>query len=299
VANPRAGADRAPELLAKINERLRSSFELDIVLTLGPGDAAQATESAARDGYERVFVAGGDGTLNEAVNGVGRVPGALERTIFGVIPLGTGNDFARALDVPLELDAALELMVKEVEPALVDLGKMGERWFANVSAGGFLAEVSQRVDPDLKSWAGTMAYLIGGAFTIFDFEPLRGVMHFSGHRRSFEASLFAVCNSRLQGGGKLIAPHAMLDDGLLDVCMIAPMPALEFVALLTRVAKGDHLQDDRVVYLQTDSVVFEFDRPVLVNTDGEVVTGSVCRYEVIRNATRFVAGRQWASVTLP
>lgn len=295
MANPRAGADRAPELLAKINERLRSAFDLDIVLTVGPGDAANACERAAREGCERLFIAGGDGTLNEAVNGVGRVQGALRRTTFGVIPLGTGNDFARALDIPLELDPALELMVKRQQPALVDLGKMGDRWFANVSAGGFFAEVSEKVDPDLKSWAGTVAYLIGGARTLLDFEPLRGVLRFSGHERVFQASLFAVCNSRLQGGGKLIAPHALLDDGMLDVCLIAPMPALEFVALLSRVASGDHLHDERVVYLQSESVEFEFDTPVLVNTDGEVLRESVCRYRVIRKATQFVAGKAWCT----
>ncbi|MCA1613630.1 MAG: YegS/Rv2252/BmrU family lipid kinase, partial [Acidobacteria bacterium] len=223
IVNPVSGSDSGPEYLQAINERLRAAVgDLDIVMTVGGGDAADAAEAAAREGYGRVFVAGGDGTLNEAVNGVSRVPGALARVTFGLIPLGTGNDFATALGLPEDVDAAVQILIagRTVE---VDVGALNGRRFVNVSAGGFIAEVSDAVDPRLKSVAGKLAYLVGGAQVLFEFEPVRARVSATGaggetEARELDLHLFAVCNSRQVGGGRLIAPSALIDDGLLDVC---------------------------------------------------------------------------------
>src|SRR5204863_3998868 len=87
---------------------------------------------------------------------------------------------------------------------------------------------------------------------------------------------FAVCNSRLIGGGRLIAPHAVADDGWLDVCLIHAMPALEFVALLRRVSSGDHVDDDRVTYFRTQGLELVFDRVIRINTDGQVLEADRC-----------------------
>lgn len=98
VLNPVAGTDAAPEYLTLINDRLRQDGDtLDIVITVAAGDATRAAEQAVRDEYDRVIVAGGDGTLNEVLNGVGAVSGGFAKVTFGLIPLGTGNDFATAL----------------------------------------------------------------------------------------------------------------------------------------------------------------------------------------------------------
>ena len=101
---------------------------------------------------------------------------------------------------------------------------------------------------------------------------------------------FAVCNSRLIGGGRLIAPHAIVDDGLLDLCVIDAMPTVEFVALLRRVSAGEHVDDARVHYLQTARITLDFERPVNVNTDGEVLEAKRCVYRVLPGAARFFAG---------
>ena len=101
IVNPAAGTDAALAHLDSISRRLRAAFgSLDIVITAGEGDAAALATAAAEDGYEQLFVAGGDGTLNEAINGVARVPHGLDTVTFGVIPHGTGNDFAHALGIP-------------------------------------------------------------------------------------------------------------------------------------------------------------------------------------------------------
>jgi diacylglycerol kinase family enzyme len=101
---------------------------------------------------------------------------------------------------------------------------------------------------------------------------------------------FAVCNSRLIGGGRLIAPDAVIDDGLLDVCLIEGMSALEFVALARKVAQGQHVADPRVSYFQASAIDLDFERSVNVNTDGEVFSVSRCEYRVLPKAARFFAG---------
>lgn len=291
IANPVAGADRAPDELVALNERLRPAVgDLDIVLTTAKGDAARAAEQAVREGYDHLFVAGGDGTLNEVLNGVAAVPHGLERVTFGLLPLGTGNDFAHAIGVPEDLDGAVDVLARG-ELAAIDVARLDERRFVNVSAGGFVAEVSDAVDPALKSIAGKLAYLIGGAGALLEHEPHEFVVTIDDKPPfSVRASFFAVCNSRLVGGGRLIAPYALVDDGELDVCIVEAMRTLELVGLLTKVSAGEHVADERVRYFRAKRIEIRSQPPFKVNTDGEVIETTHCRYSVARRAARFLAG---------
>ena len=291
ILNPVAGTDSATEHLTLINNRLRERVgAVDIVVTVGPGDATQVAARAVRDGYDHLFVAGGDGTLNEALNGVGSIPDGFDRMTFGVIPLGTGNDLATALGFPENIDAALQLLL-ESRAVRVDIGQLNDRFFVNVSAGGFIAEVSDTVNPQLKTVAGKLAYLIGGAKVVFQYESVRTRLEHApaGIASDMSLNMFAVCNSRLIGGGRLIAPYAIADDGLLDVCLVETMATADFVALLTRVSTGGHVSDDRVTYFQTAELDLSFDRPIKVNTDGQVLEVDRCSYRVIPRAGRFLA----------
>ena len=154
IVNPVAGSDEGAEHLPVINARLRTMVDhLDIVMTTGEGDATRAASQAVAEGYGTIFVAGGDGTLNQALNGVASVPGGLARTIIGVIPIGTGNDFARALGFADDIEDTLDLLASST-PAAIDVGVVNGHHFLNVSAGGFIAEVSDAVDARMKSVAG-------------------------------------------------------------------------------------------------------------------------------------------------
>jgi diacylglycerol kinase (ATP) len=179
IVNPVAGSDRGADLVAGLNEQLRRHFgDLDIVITTAEGDARRAARHAAEYGYERVFVAGGDGTLNEALNGVCDVSGALSQVSFGIVPIGTGNDFAAILGIPPDLEAALAAFAAG-HVQLVDVGRLNGEHFVNVSAGGFIAEVSDAVTPQMKTIAGRLAYLLGGAQTLLTHDPQLA----SGRRR--------------------------------------------------------------------------------------------------------------------
>ena len=296
IVNPRSGTDSAPYVLETINRRLRERVGMmDIVMTVAEGDAATAAVLAVGDGVDHLFVGGGDGTLNEVLNGVASVPGGLAAVTFGLIPLGTGNDFATALGVPEDADAAITQLF-DVPAAAVDVGRLNDRFFVNVSAGGFMAEVSDAVNPQLKSIAGKFAYLLGGAQVALNYEPVQATVRVSGTTESRLLHTFAVCNSRLVGGGRLIAPRARMDDGLLDVCLIEAMPTVEFLALLRRVSSGEHLDDPRVTYVQTgDDIELVFERPTNVNTDGQVLEVRRCAYSVMPRAATFLGSRSEAA----
>jgi diacylglycerol kinase (ATP) len=305
IVNPVSGTDAAPDVLTAINRQLRERIgQLDIVITTAEGDATQAAEQAVRDGYDHLFIGGGDGTLNEVLNGVARLDG-LSQVTFGVIPLGTGNDFATALGLPADISDAIEALFGS-EAAAVDIGRMNDQYFVNVSAGGFIAEVSDAVNPQLKTVAGKLAYLIGGAQVVLTYEPVRaqllgvesaatpptaGAQNQAPLPSTMALHTFAVCNSRLVGGGRLIAPHATIDDGRVDVCLIEAMPTVDFLALLKRVSGGEHVDDKRVIYFQTAALELVFDRVIKVNTDGQVLETDRCRYSVLPRAARFLRGR--------
>jgi diacylglycerol kinase (ATP) len=296
IVNPVSGGEAAPDALPLVNERLRSRFgAVDIGLTVGPGDAAALAREAAEGGYDHLFAAGGDGTLNQVLNGVAEAD-ALGSVVFGVLPLGTGNDFAAGLGMPSSVEDAVEMLLV-AQPEAVDVGLVNGVHFVNVSAGGFIAEVSDAVTPELKSLAGRLAYLIGGAQVLLDYDPPRAEILSPGGAhgtRSMSLHAYAVCNSRLVGGGRLIAPDALIDDGLLDVCLIEAMPTMEFLGLLRRVAAGEHVEDPRVSYFRTASLELAFDRRIKVNTDGEVLEADRVRYEVRPRAARFLAHRSMA-----
>ena len=291
IANPSSGREQAAAHAQAIAAGLRRSYSgLEVLFTTGDGDAEEAAAQAVADGCTTIFVAGGDGTVNEAVNGV-VAAGALERVRFGIVPLGTGNDFATALGIPPEVEAALETLLGGRETR-VDLGRVNGRTFLNTSGGGYIAEVSVNVTTHLKTIAGRLAYLIGGAQALLEYEPVRATVRAEpgALRLGLGLYAFAVCNSRLIGGGRLIAPEAIIDDGLLDVCLIEAMTAMEFVALARKVADGEHVNDPRVRYVQAATVSLEFEREIHINTDGEVLSASRCEYSVLPKAATFLCG---------
>ena len=291
VLNPSSGRERGAEHVELLTTKLKHRYDdVTIVVTSGDGDAERAATIAVADGCDALFVAGGDGTLNEAMNGL-VTAGGLAEMVVGIVPFGTGNDFAAALGIPLETEPALEILLEGRERA-VDLGEVNGRVFVNTSGGGFIADVSAAVTPQLKTIAGRLAYLIGGAQVLFEFEPVGASVTLSPGPVQVSRSLyaFAVCNSRLIAGGRLIAPNALIDDGMLDVCLIEAMSAIEFVALARKVADGEHVKDPRVLYYQAQSVRVELDRAVHVNTDGEVFEDTRCDYRVLPGAARFLVG---------
>jgi diacylglycerol kinase (ATP) len=290
IVNPAAGSDEGINIAGQATKRLRERFgDVEVFVTSGEGDARAAAREAAADRCDYLFVAGGDGTLNEALNGVSDVPQAMAAVTFGIVPIGTGNDFATALGIPDQVEAAIDVLARGSSRP-VDIGRVNGTFFVNVSAGGFLAEASEVVTGPLKTIAGKLAYLIGVARVLLNHEPIETTCRTPSKLQVVRLETFAVCNSRLVGGGRLIAPDALFDDGELDVCLVADMPAIDFVNLLHKVSDGDHVTDARVSYFRTRELELRFNRQVKVNVDGQVFETDHCSYSVLPRASRFLTG---------
>ena len=296
IANPKSGADRAALLLPLINERLRTIVdELDITITTRIEDAEGAAARAVADGYDAVYVVGGDGTLNGVMRGL-MIDGVMPQIPIGIIPTGTGNDFAKALGLGDVAEAALEFLLDR-RVVDVDLGMLNDRPFANTSAGGFIADVSGTVTEGLKDVTGRLAYVIGGARALFGTEPFSARLFVdpqpdvpSEPTATLEVQMFAVCNSRFIGGGYVIAPGALIDDGLLDVLVVPRMSMLEFVSVLQGIAAGSDTLHPGVMHFRASSFDLELSRRSRVNTDGELLEAEICRYRVRHAGARFFCG---------
>ena len=298
IVNPASGTDRAPALLPVINAKLRSMVgRLDITMTLDAEDAGVAAVRALEEECDALFVAGGDGTLNAALRGLLATGQPLQRLPIGVVPLGTGNDFAKALDLSEDAQTALDrLLERRVVDA--DLGLLNGRPFVNTSAGGFVADVSQAVTEGLKDLTGKLAYLIGGARALLGSEPFTARVTIpegqagSGWAGDLALEMFAICNARMIGGGYPIAPMAIIDDGLLDVFLVKQMTLLEFVGVLQTIAAGRHQHDERLLHFRSSAFDLQFDREVRVNADGELLHANRCEYRVHHRGARFFCGAE-------
>jgi diacylglycerol kinase (ATP) len=297
IVNPASGMDQAAALLPRINAVLRTIVrELDVTISIDADDAGRAAARAVEEEYDAIYVAGGDGTLNAVLRGIGDGDTPCAAPI-GVIPAGTGNDFAKALGLGEDPEAALQHLVEQ-RVIGVDLGILNGRPFINTSAGGFVADVSEAVTEGLKDAVGKLAYLIGGARALMGAEPFTARLSIidgdatavEGTAGELPLQMFVVCNARMIGGGYPIAPMALIDDGLLDVFLVRRMPLMEFVAVLQAIAAGTHQHDDRVLHFRAAAFDLQFDREVRVNTDGELFSASRCEYRIRPRAARFFCG---------
>ncbi|MDI6870152.1 MAG: diacylglycerol kinase family lipid kinase [Bacillota bacterium] len=268
VVNPVAGRGRGarlwPEVAAEL-ERLGVTFEAHF--TAGPGDATAAARRAAGEGFEAVVAAGGDGTLTEVVNGL-----AGTGLPLGVLPMGSGNDFARTAGIDLNPVAAARLLARPF-PHPIDLGRADGRLFINVASAGMDAEIARVMNEDLRCLRGAPAYVVATFATLLRFRPAAIVLELDGVAHELRAVLVAVGNGRFYGGGMMITPQAELDDGLFDVCVLGPLGRIEFGRAFPSVYRGAHLSHPKITSYRARRVVLRAagDESFLAQADGEII----------------------------
>jgi lipid kinase YegS len=243
-------------------------------VTWEPGDGAVFAREAIDVGADTVIACGGDGTLNEVVNGLEGT-----RVALGIIRAGTANDFARQVGIPEDPNAAMDVILRR-KPVVIDTAAMNGRRFLNVSSGGIGAEATAQTPADAKASLGPVAYFISGLRKLAGFEPRRALFEAPGFRAEDDFLLFAVGNARATGGGTLVTPRASVRDGLLDVCIVGAMPRKEFAKLVLRVKRGEHLESEGVRYLQVPWFRIVSAQPTTVNLDGETAELREAFYEV-------------------
>jgi diacylglycerol kinase (ATP) len=277
VIRPPADEGRLEELRAAVAGLREQGHHIRGFLTFEAGDAARFARLAARRGYEVVVAAGGDGTINEVVNGLARLPSPPR---LAVVPLGTANDFAGGLHLPQETAAALAVAVSGV-PREVDVPRLNGRYFINVSTGGFGAEATKAAAPRAKRWLGPLAYFLSGARRLVSLEPCHARFEADG-RVVYDGpfTFFAVGNSRSTGGGAQVTPCANVADGKLDVMIMGRVSRLQLISLLPHLKAGTHLRSPAVQYLRTEALTVTATAPLSVNADGEAMRETAFRYSV-------------------
>jgi lipid kinase YegS len=245
---------------------------VETLTTFERGDASALAAEAASRGVDVVAAVGGDGTVNEVVNGLDGYDVPL-----GIIPLGTANDFARQVGIPPDADHAMDVILQR-KPRRLDSASMNGRRFLNVSTGGVGAEATAETPPDAKEVLGPVAYAIAGVRKFADFKPQHA--RFVGDDFAYEGEFltFAVGLTRAAGGGALVTPRASMTDGLLDLCIVEAMSRGEFARTMLRLKRGEHVGHPGVQYAQLRSVQIDSRTPISVNVDGEVCNGSHLAY---------------------
>ncbi|HSJ30435.1 MAG TPA: YegS/Rv2252/BmrU family lipid kinase [Longimicrobiales bacterium] len=287
VVRPPGDEARLEALRAAVEAVRSAGHRVGVRLTFEGGDARRFARSAARAGWDVVVAAGGDGTVNEVVNGLARVHG---RTLMGVVPMGTANDFASSLGVPEDLEAALRLAAEGPARA-VDVARVNRRCFINVSTGGFGADTSQEASRALKKHLGGFAYVLRGVENMMKFEVHSGRFSAGGEVvHDGEFMFFAVGNARQTGGGTPLTPLAEVGDGRLDIMLVHGISRLQFMALLPDLRAGTHLDSPHVSYYRADRFDVEDAGDIVVNADGEHVAGEAYHYDVLARPLHVVTG---------
>lgn len=270
IVRPRRQHARMAALERVVADLRQAGHRVSSRLTSEAGDAARFASSAARARADLILAAGGDGTVNEVVNGIA---GCSWWPRLGVLPIGTANDFAVGLGIPTPLDEAVAVALGG-RALPVDVPRVNGRRFINVSTGGFGADAADEVAEEMKRLLGRWAYLITGLREFVELRPARASFHADGAELyTGDILLFAVGNGRQTGGGTLITPRAELDDGKLDVLIVPALPRIEFLALLPDIRAGTHVDSPAVMYLQAQTLMVEAGHGLSVNADGEALHG--------------------------
>ena len=308
IINP-PSADALEALRRGVAQLREAGHTVHPRLTFERGDAWRFAWKAAEHGADLVVAAGGDGTINEVLNGLGewadgRVEDGEENPPLprlGVVPLGTGNDLAGGLGIRSgDPEAALAIAVAGME-FRVDVGRVNGRYFLNVSTGGFGAEATDEASDDLKRMLGPVAYLITGVRKFVRLDVSRARFTANGEvLHDGEFLIFAVGNARRTGGGNLVTAEADMDDRLLDLCIVEGMGHVEFVRVAPQIRAGRHVHNPHVTYAKVRELVVEADAELTVNADGEPLTGRRFEYTLApHRLTLMVPEPQEATVAPP
>lgn len=277
IIRPGAGEERLEQYRAAVAWMRGEGHQVTPRMPFEAGDGCRFARDAARGRYDMVIAAGGDGTIHEVVNGIA---GAPWQPRLGIVPTGTANDFATGLELPTEIPEAIRVAVTG-RPLSVDVARANDRYFINVSTGGFGAEATEATSPETKRRLGPLAYLITGVREFVELHPVRGIFRAEGEvLYDGEFMLFAVGNSRRTGGGSLLTPRAEFGDGKLDVLIVPAMPRMEFLALLPDLRAGTHIQSPDVIYVQVADLELEAAEVLSVNADGEPLSSRRIRYSL-------------------
>jgi len=271
----KAGYESVRSAISALRKELEN---VNVRVTYEYGDVARFVSEAIDAKAERLVIGGGDGSVNEMIDALAKLP-REQRPKLGILPLGTANDFATACNIPLESLDALR-MAAYGQTKAIDIAKANERHFINMATAGFGAEVTAETPVELKNFLGGGAYTLTGVLKAISFTPYKGKMKTPDFESDQTGVVAAICNGRQAGGGQVLAPYALIDDGLLDVVIISEFTLIDISTVLEEI-KNPSPYGKFVKYFKTPWLESEAENYIPLNLDGEPYRSTKIRFEVV------------------
>ncbi|PPA70594.1 diacylglycerol/lipid kinase family protein [Jeotgalibacillus proteolyticus] len=266
IANPSSGKEEAKKHIDRILEVLDAKgYETVIKETQKEADATLYAEEACEERYDAVVSMGGDGTLNETITGLAEKP---YQPTLGIVPLGTVNDFARALSLPMDPEEAINVLL-DADSRKVDIGKINGKYFMNIIALGGIAEATFGVSVEQKTKLGPLAYILEGFKTIKDKEPFDIAIRHDNGEWNGKALLILIALTNSVGGFEKLAPHAEVNDGKLHCFIIRDVSLVNLVTIATSLLKGTMKEDENVEYVTSTQIEAVSYTDLIANVDGD------------------------------
>ncbi|HWL13528.1 MAG TPA: diacylglycerol kinase [Ureibacillus sp.] len=270
IYNPTSGRELFRKNLPDVLEKLEiAGYETSCHATTCEGDAKQAAAHAVERGFDIIIAAGGDGTLNEVVAGMSAYE---KRPKLGIVPMGTTNDFARAIRVPRKIDEAIDIIVKG-DTIPVDVGLINEdRYFINIAAGGRITELTYEVPSKMKTLLGQLAYYLKGIEMIPSIKATTMRIEYDDEVFEGEAMMFLCGLTNSVGGFEKIAPDASINDGLFTMMILKKCNIADFIRIASLALRGEHLNDPHLIYKKASVVKVTStidEENIHINLDGE------------------------------
>lgn len=270
IVNPSSGAEESENYTEQLKEQLKAvASEFVIKKTKKSGDAKEFAEEAALNDYEAVFVLGGDGTVSEAVNGLMLHESKLP---LGIIPLGTVNNVARAVGIPMNPEKAIDSL-EQLTVQQIDVGKLNDRFFISSTSVGPIPESVQEVDVDMKTKFGVFAYLMEGIKALRNDETYTFELDIDGEKWTAEYSLLLIAMSNFVGGVGTIIPEAAIDDGLIHLITLKETTAKEKLSLVPELFQNKEYTKDQLEHRSFKKarirLVEDIDKEINCTVDGD------------------------------
>lgn len=279
IINPAAGRGRTERIWSKLRTDLPPGINAgEPYLTSGPGDAEKLAARLSQGGYRQIFVFGGDGTVNEVLNGL-----QLNGTALGIVPTGTGNDLCRTLGIAKNPEEALRQLARG-KIKMVDMGLINGRRFLNAVGTGFDAEVVRVTNEQFRRLRGMPAYLASLVKVLATYRSREITVETGDAKFTGKLLLAAVGNGRYIGGGLRMFPHARVDDGVFQVVLVGDVAKTQFIMSFPKIFSGTHLSHPRVSSFTASKLVIKGDHTLAVQVDGEIILHPPLEIELVPKA---------------
>ena len=279
-----------PSVRDAISSIRKEVKHIEVRVTYEYGDVERFMLQAVQSGAQRLIIGGGDGSVNEMVDAMAKLP-RDKRPELAILPLGTANDFATACEIPLESLAALRFAVSGSSTP-IDIVKANDRHFINMATAGFGAQVTADTPVELKNFLGGGAYTLTGVLKAMNFSPYRSHITTPKHDlRHHDIVVGAICNGKQAGGGQVLAPHALINDGLLDVISISEFTLADISQVVEEI-RNPTVEGRFIKYIQTPWIESESKQVIPVNLDGEPYSSKKIRFEIVPDAIDLIIPKE-------